>query len=328
MLNIVVASDANYLHLVSVCAVSLFETNRNESFHIHLLSNGIERKELNPLKAIVNKYKGQLSVYPIENLRERLTVDIPPTISITSYARLFTGSILPQALETVLYIDCDIMFNASITGLFDINLGDCLIGGVLDPLISRSYKKEIEISMDEPYINAGILMIPLNRWRSEGMEQKFVHYLVERKGKVHHHDQGIINAVCAGRKKILPPQFNVMSNSICYPWRDLQKINTPFYNCEEYESAIALPAIVHFTGVIFGRPWVEGCTHPYTKKFLQYKAMTTYKDVPLKPSNQSMMHKLERVFYRRLPFGLFKLYMQSIYYLSYIKHSFRKNNSL
>lgn len=323
MTDIVIASDGNYLHLVSVCMISLFETNRNEPFHIHLLSNGIEKRELKPLESIVDEYKAQLSVYPIENLRERLTVEVPHTISVTSYARLFAGSILPMTVNKVLYIDCDIMFNGSITGLRDIDLGDCLVGGVLDPLISRSYKKEIRIPMDEPYVNAGVLMIPLNRWRSENMEQKFINYLVARKGKVHHHDQGIINAVCAGRKKILPPQFNVMSNSICYPWRDLQKINTPFYNRREYEAAIAAPAIIHFTGAILSRPWVEGCTHPYAKKFLQYKAMTTYKDIPLMPNKQSILHRLEGALYRRLPFLLFKLYMQSIYHLSYLKHSFR-----
>lgn len=324
MFDIAIASDRNYLHLVSICVISLFETNQNEFFHIHLLSNGIEPEELNPLQAIVNEYKWKLSVYPIENLHERLTVDVPHTISITSYARLFAGSILPQAVDKVLYIDCDIMFNGPITELGGIDLGDCLVGGILDPLISRTYKKEIRIPKDEPYINAGILLIPLNRWRSEGMEQKFINYLIRRKGKVHHHDQGIINAVCAGRKKILPPQFNVMSNSICYPWRDLQKINTPFYNREEYEAAIASPTIIHFTGAIFGRPWVEGCTHPYTKKFLQYKAMTSYKDIPLKPNNLSMLHRQESVFYRRLPFWLFKVYMQSIYHLSYLKHLFIK----
>lgn len=323
MIDIVIASDDNYLHLVSVCIVSLFETNRNEPFHIHLLSNGIETRKLKPLESIMDEYGGQLSVYHIENLRDMLAVEVPHTISITSYARLFAGSILPAEVDKVLYIDCDIMFNSSITGLRGIDLGDCLVGGILDPLISRTYKKEIRIPKDEPYINAGVLLIPLNRWRSEGMEQKFINYLIERKGKVHHHDQGIINAVCASRKKILPPQFNVMSNSICYPWRDLRKINTPFYSRDEYEAAIVAPAIIHFTGAILGRPWVEECTHPYAKKFMQYKAMTTYENIPLKPNNQSILHRLEGALYRRLPFWLFKLYMQSIYHLSYLKHSFR-----
>lgn len=323
MLNIVIASDCNYLHLVSTCVVSLFETNSDEKLHIHLLSNGVDVADLGALKTIIEGYRGQLSVYPIENLRERLTVDVPSTISVTSYARLFAGSILPENLDKVLYIDCDTMFNGDMRKLFDMDLADNLVGGVLDPLISRTYKKEIKIPMDEPYINAGVLIIPLNQWRSERMEQRFVDYLVANEGKVHHHDQGIINAVCMGRKKILPPQFNVMSNSLCYPWKELYKINTPFYNQKEYKKGISCPAIIHFTGAIYGRPWVEGCTHPYANKFLQFKAKTAYKNMPLKPNNQSILHRLEGTLYRLLPFGLFKRYMQSIYNLSYFKHSIK-----
>lgn len=323
MLDIVIASDNNYLQLVSVCVVSLFETNRNEPFHIHLLSNGIETRKLKPLESIVDEYKAQLSVYPIENLRERLTVEVPHTISVTSYARLFAGSILPATVDKVLYIDCDIMFNDSIAGLLDVNLDDCLVGGVLDPLISRTYKKEIKIPANEPYINAGVLLIPLKRWRNEGMEQRFVNYLVANKGRVHHHDQGIINAVCAGRKKILPPQFNVMSNCYCYPWKSLHRINTPFYSREEYEEAVSHPAIIHFTGAIYGRPWVKNCTHPLADTFLRYKQKTAYKDFPLAANKQSVMHRLEGILFGLLPFGLFKLYMQSIYHISYIKHSLR-----
>lgn len=325
MLNIVIASDRNYMHLVLTCVVSLCETNLNEKLHLHLLSNGIAERELGTLKTMIEDRQGTLSVYPLENLRERLTINVPDTISVTSYARLFAGSILPPNLDKVLYIDCDIMFNGAIKELFNEDLGDCLVGGVLDPLISHTYKKEIRIPLNEPYINAGVLLIPLNRWRNEGIEQKFVDYLVTNRGKVHHHDQGIINTVCAGRKKILPPQFNVMSNCFCYPWESIHKINLPFYSRTEFEKGVSTPAIIHFSGAIHGRPWVEGCTHPYANKFLQFKGKTVYKDMPLKPNNQSALHRLEGILYRCLPFGVFKLYMQTVYHLSYVKHSFQKN---
>lgn len=323
MLDVIIASDSNYLHLVSTCVVSFFETNPDEKLHLHLLSNGIGEGELGTLKIMIEEHQGALSIYPLENLRERLTVNVPDTISVTSYARLFASSILPPSLDKVLYIDCDIIFNGAIKELFNEDLGNSLVGGVLDPLISRTYKREIRIPMEEPYVNAGVLLIPLNRWRSEGIEQQFVDYLVANGGKVHHHDQGIINAVCVGRKKILPPQFNVMSNSLCYPWNNLYKINTPFYNQEEYKNGISCPAIIHFTGAIYGRPWIVGCTHPYTNKFLQFKVTTTYKDMPLRPNKQSILHRLEGTLYRLLPFGLFKRYIQSIYYLSYFKHSIK-----
>lgn len=324
MIDIVIASDCNYLHLVTISMVSFFETNPDVKLHLHLLSNGIDSVKLEMLKTIVEQNGGILSVYPLEDLQRRLIVNVPSTISVTSYARLFIGSILPAELDKVLYIDCDIMFNGSIKELFNEDLENCLVGGILDPLISHTYKKEIKIPMDEPYINAGVLIIPLNRWRIERMEQKFVDYLVINGGKVHHHDQGIINAVCRGRKKILPPQFNVMSNCFCYPWKDLHKINTPFYTRKEYQKGISSPVIIHFTGAIHGRPWVKGCTHPYIDRFFRFKIKTAYKDMPLMPNTQSLLHRLEGILYQLLPFGIFKKYMQSIYYLSYLKHSIRK----
>lgn len=324
MHNIVIASDSNYLHLVATCIVSLFETNPDGKFHIHLLSNGIGEVDLDALKIIMERYQGHLSVYPIDDLRERLAINVPSTISLTSYARLFVASILPPDLDKILYIDCDIMFNGSIRQLFDIDFADNLIGGVLDPLISHTYKKELKISKNEAYINAGVLMIPLQRWRREGMEQKFIDYLIANGGRVHHHDQGIINAVCSERKKILPPQFNVMSNSLCYPWKKLYEINTPFYNHEEFNNGISAPIIIHFTGITYRRPWIMGCTHPYVDRFLQYRANTTYENMPLTPDDQSKLQHLERTLYRLLPFEIFKWFMQAIYYMSYFKHLIRK----
>lgn len=318
-LHVVIASDGNYMHLVSVCITSLFDTN-DEPIHVHLLSNRIGEDALGELEEIVRIHGGALSIYPIENLRERLTIDVPDTISVTSYARLFVCSLLPENIDRLLYIDCDIMFNDSIAELFDTDMDGCLVAGVLDPLISRTYKREINIACDEPYINAGVLLIPLTVWRKENMERRFIDYLVAHNGKVHHHDQGIINAICAGRKRIVSPRYNAMSNCFCFPWKSIRSINIPFYDKAEYESASRNPAIIHFTGAILNRPWVEGCSHPYADKFLRYKSETAYKDRPLLPNDQSFMHRMEGFMYRNFPFCICKAYLQTVCRLSRVKH--------
>lgn len=318
-LHIVIASDGNYMHLVSACIASLFDKNKGP-IHVHLLSNRVGEEALEDFRNAVERYGGVLSVYPIENLRERLTIDVPDTISVTSYARLFVCSLLPENIDRLLYIDCDIMFNDSVAELFDTDMGDCLVAGVLDPLISRTYKQEIGIARNEPYINAGVLLIPLDVWRQENMERRFVEYLVAHNGKVHHHDQGIINAVCAGRKRIVSPRYNAMSNCFCFPWRSIRRINIPFYDKSEYESASRNPAIIHFTGAILNRPWAEECRHPYTAKFLEYKSKTSYKNIPLIPNDQSLMHRMEGVMYRNFPFWICKAYLQTVCRLSRMKH--------
>lgn len=320
ILHIALAADKNYVEYATVCIASLLLTNKDRQVHIHLLSNDIPQSAIENMQSIIPKEAGSLFVYPIGNMRSRLKTDVPDTISVTSYARLFVCSLLPENIDRLLYIDCDIMFNDSVAELFDTDMDDCLVAGVLDPLISRTYKQEIGISRNEPYINAGVLLIPLDVWRRENMERRFVEYLVSNNGKVHHHDQGIINAVCAGRKRIVSPRYNAMSNCFCFPWRSIRRINTPFYDKAEYESASRNPAIIHFTGAILNRPWVEGCKHPYAARFLEYKSQTPYKNIPLIPNDQSLMHRMEGVMYRNFPFWLCKAYLQIICRLSRVKH--------
>lgn len=69
------------------------------------------------------------------------------------------------------------------------------------------------IGMDENdrYINSGVLLINLKQWRAERIEEKIIKMIQAHNGFVLHHDQGIINGVCKGKIKILPPKFNTMS---------------------------------------------------------------------------------------------------------------------
>ena len=319
-MHIALASDCNYLPLVEVCLLSLFHTNIESRFHIHLLANGPTEDDLSFIRQTVEANKSRLSVYPIRNLRERLSVDVPPSLAVTSYARLFIASILPPEVDRVLYIDCDVMFASEISSLQDVNMGKALMGGIIDPLLNILYKKEIGIPVHEPYLNAGILLINTKQWRLENIERKFIDFLLAHHGNVHHHDQGIINAVCCGRKKILPPRFNVMSNCFCYPWKNLRKINRPYYSREEFEEAIENPAIIHFTGNIHGRPWTTLCEHPYKDNYLEYRAQTRTGNNPLAPASRSAEGKLEYIVFKHAPFSIYRLIVSMIHTLSFLRH--------
>lgn len=320
-MNIALATDENYLHLVHIALRSLFATN-NGNITIHLLANNVSEAGIKGVQALVDNEKGVLRVYPIQNLRDMLGIDVPATISITSYARLFLPSILPQEVERVLYVDCDILFTDNIRPFYDINLKNTLVGGIQDLLLCGIYRKEIGISSTEPYFNAGILLIPLKRWRLENLQQRFLDYLLAHNGKVFHHDQGIINAVCAGRKIVCPPRYNVISNYFTYPYCTLKKTSALQYTKEQYDEARKHPAIIHYTGIIYGRPWENICCHPYKDQFFAYKASTIFRDLPIKHVKLSSVAKLERKMYQVLPFWGYTSFIKALFWTSYIKRKF------
>lgn len=308
-LNVVIATDNHYLPIAAICVKSLFATNDDfKHIKVHLLGNGLSPENIKKFSTVFEGYKYELYIYSISDIETRLQVQIPKTIAVTAYARLFIGSILPQEIENVLYVDCDVIFNGSIFDFYNSDLGDNLVGGVLDTFMNSRAKDEIGISSIEPYLNSGVLLIPLKKWREQDLEHQFIQFLLKHGGNVYHHDQGIINAVCKGKKKIFPPQYNTSSFYFSHPFRVLAKRNTPFYKKNVVKLAKKNPIIIHFTCGYLNRPWIKNCKHPFAKLFCKYKQQTVFASMPFLEDMRSSRERLDSFVFLNFPFIIFRLY--------------------
>lgn len=303
--NIAVASDRTYIGLVSVLFASILSNKRqDEKIVFHLLANDIPSSSLDPL---LNQMKNEeFHVYPIENLNSLLKVTVPPTIAITSYARLFLTELLPESIDKILYLDCDIIVNQSLNELFSYGIGDYYVAGVLDTLPNNDSKIKVGMAPIDPYINAGVLLINLKRWRDESVLNRFLDFLLLHDGKVHHHDQGIINAVL-DKKLIIGPEFNLTSNYFTHRYSYLKKRNSPFYQQNEIEAAKKNPVIIHFTEGFFDRPWFIGSKHPYTYKFLEYKKQSIIAVQSLQESKKTWYVKLLGFEFINMPLPFYQI---------------------
>lgn len=291
-LHITLASDANYAEFVAVVIVSLLENNPQfERVTVHLLSNGIDDVTRQKLSKHVPPERGEIIFYDISNIKEMLGIEVPNTIAVSAYARLFLPSILPLGLDRVLYVDCDTVVSSEIQDFWSVEFGGHLIAGIIDPLPSNKAKRMIGLNDNSPYLNSGVLLINLKLWREENLQQQFLDYLLSKGGTVFHHDQGIINAVCHGRKKIVHPRYNVMSAFFSHPFKMMNDVNTPFYSEKEVGEAIARPAIIHFTEDFYNRPWVENSKHPLLEVYEKYHAMTEWANSPKRPDKRKFTVK-------------------------------------
>lgn len=309
ILNIVIAADENYLPYATICIKSLFVNNHEfEHIKIHLLGNNLTTKSIQKFTTIFKYPNYNFCLYSISDIEARLQISVPKTIAITSYARLFIASMLPNNIDRILYVDCDVIFNGSIFQFYNTNLGNNLVGGILDTFMNTKAKDLIEIPSNEPYINAGVLLIPLKKWREENLEAKFLNFLLKHEGNVYHHDQGIINAVCMGRKMIFPPIYNASSFYFSHPYRVLAKRNTPFYSCKEVKEARRNPVIIHYTCGYLNRPWIKNCKHPLAYLFYKYKQETIFASLPIQEDKRSARERLDSFIFRKAPFFMFQLY--------------------
>ena len=274
-------NDAYVPHLAaSIC--SLCENNRQaETIHFFVLSMGIRPQNLQRLQELVQRYGRGLTVSEFGDVAQKFQFPIDTRgFDVSVLARLFVGSVLPQTVDRALYLDCDTIVLDALEDLWQTDLSHCLLGAVMEPTVEKSRKTSLGLAPSDPYFNSGVLLFNLQAWREQQAERAVVEYYASKGGSLIAPDQDAINGAFTGRIKELSPRYNYGTIEIYYPYKTLKKIAAPapYLPEAEYNRAKRRPAIIHYLGE--ERPWRKGSTHPFTKHYEQYLAMTPWQDTP------------------------------------------------
>lgn len=134
-------------------------------------------------------------------------------ISIATYYRFFVADVLPQ-YDKLLYLDSDIAILGDVGRLYDIDIGDNWLGGVViyrgseyEKAQKVEYLKTLGMT-PETYINAGILSMNLKAFREHDVKEKCLRYIGEHR-ELQWMDQDVLNAVCRGHIHYLPVSWNM-----------------------------------------------------------------------------------------------------------------------
>lgn len=195
-----------------------------------------------------------------------LVIDIPQCaewtttnrISKLTYYRLFFPGLFP-AYGKILFLDSDLVVLANPAELYHSELHGKAIAGVLDPILNlsiqfslhnRAYLSEyMGMSNFSQYINAGVIVMDLDKIRQRGFEAEFIKLGPLANEVV---DQHIINAACTGFIALLPPEWNIMTCALNSPPSDA--FDSAYH--ERYlatATGSVAPKIVHFAGD--RKPW-------------------------------------------------------------------------
>lgn len=301
-LHIAFSSDNNYVAHLGVAIISLLENNRKLNIiNIHVLDNNISFENKERLKEIVSN-KASIYFYELSELLGKLDkqYNIPKTISISAYARLFLSDILDENISKILYVDCDALFMDSLEKLWSIDISQNSVAGVLDH-VGIQNKLKIGLKKDDYYINSGFLLINLEKWRKTNALKQMLYFIESKNGNVIHHDQGVINACFEDDILILPPHYNVMTSF--FDFRDVESIKhyygiANYYSQNDINEAKKNPVFVHFTPSFSKRPWVVGCKHPLKGIYKEYLLKTPFKNNEQQKDNRPFKIRfLEKLFW-------------------------------
>lgn len=308
--HIVYASDDRFAEILGVSLVSLYENCRDvEDLVVYIFDSGICAENRNKMESISRKYGRRAPVWiPAQDISNVLSLKVKTDRgSLSQYARLFVSSTLPVELDRVLYLDCDTVIMKSIRELWNLNLRGRTVGALMDAF-SVHYRANIGLQRSDIMFNSGVMLIDLNRWKEQRVEEKLLEFIAGKNGKIQQGDQGALNAVLSRETYCFEPRFNSVTIFYDFSYDEMMIYRKPaegFYGREEVRRAVEDPTILHFTtSFLSKRPWVAGCRHRYVEEWLKYKALSPWKDEPLWEDQTGTVKKTAVAALKMLPRGM------------------------
>ena len=318
-MHLILSSDNNYAPLLGVAIYTILKNNRsylyktpNNKIIFHILDMNISENNKNLMRDMVEKSGAEIYFIDTSDIHQYLEKTIKLKVrSIATYYRLFLSSLLDASIDKAIYLDCDSMVNDTLEELWDTDISGYDIAGVLD-IISAKNKKCIGLKEEEPYFNAGMLLINLKKWRKDNIEQKMIDFVQQHDGKVCYHDQGTINGVCVN-KKILHPRYNAMTPFFVMTLKQLKHYHSlkNYYTEKELLEARKKPVFIHFTPYLTDRPWVKGNLHPLRKLYQKQMAETPWKGTQFDKPSQTLEPWVKWLFFL-LPYPIFVFTLRTL----------------
>ena len=299
MIHIACNIDANFMQHCAVTLVSLFENNKSADICVHIVAPSLSEENQQILRNLVASYGNDIRFYfPPEDLLSCFAIKkFGKRISMATYYRCMFSAILPDDVEKVLYLDCDIVVLGDISEFWNTDLSGCGAACIEDigkdederyerPHYDRSYS----------YFNAGVLLINLDYWREHKVDKQCVEYFQTYPERILFNDQDLLNVVLHKDKVFVPLKWNMQDGFYRYG------MDKKVADWNGFREELLHPVILHYTNK---KPWNYDSMHPLRSEYYKYLDMTPWQGQrplsSLKKRVQWCMKRLPYVFRFRKP---------------------------
>ena len=211
------ATDNNYAPFMAVALASMLEKASKTYFYtVYVLTTDLYREYIEQLETICqNAMPGNASVEFV-SLREEMektsgTFHLRDYYSRETYCRIFIPRFFPQ-YDKVIYLDSDIVVTGDISELYNIDIGDNLVGAAIEEVMQSfdvfgTYVEKALGVPREKYFSAGVLLINAKKYREENIEEKFIALMNRFKFRITQ-DEDYLNVLCKDKVKWLDVGWN------------------------------------------------------------------------------------------------------------------------
>jgi lipopolysaccharide biosynthesis glycosyltransferase len=275
---IAMAADANYVKPTSVALVSILENaGRQTSYDIYILvpseyPDDVKKK----LLSLEKRYPGTRISFIVAGPQFAGINTHIEGITVPTYYRLILPSALPQHKRCI-YLDGDLVAEADLTPLLRTVVDDKYLAGV--PAASYHVRPQadadkIGLPAYDRYVNAGVLLMNLDKMRAENIETEFMK--LAAKG-FESDDQDVLNVACYDGIRVLPLRFNLMtkyfpaSEEMFFAHDGVKQCWTR----TEYRQAVKKPVIIHYADK--RKPWLD-TSADFAERWWHYAMLSPFRD--------------------------------------------------
>ena len=225
LIPIFFAVDDNYAPYLAVALRSLIDNSSKQNIYdINILIEAISEKH----ERIILSMQEENVKISFCNVKDKVRslcsrLHLRDYYTRATYYRFFIPELFPQ-YNKGLYLDCDIAITRDVADMFNISLGNNLVGAMSEEVMTDIdvFGRYSEVVLGVPrnrYFNAGILSMNLREMRSMKIEEVFASLLAVKTYSVAQ-DQDYLNVICYGRVKML----DLLWNKTPMPYSDPDKI--------------------------------------------------------------------------------------------------------
>lgn len=201
--------DDNYLIPACIMLESLMRNNEGVHFIAHTFADDLSENSIEKFNKILNDGGCELVLHNLPDNSRDLISNAPTLahISIATYYRLFLPYVIDKSVNTILYLDCDIMIRGSVEELFEERNPDTLIVGVSD-INEEDHANRIGV---DKYVNTGVLTMNLPGIRQMYTVDSMLNEISSIMGQPENivmGDQDIINLLFKGHIEEVPIYYN------------------------------------------------------------------------------------------------------------------------
>jgi lipopolysaccharide biosynthesis glycosyltransferase len=201
-MNILYTFSKDWLPLWGASCLSLF-TNNLKPINVYIATDNLTEKEKEIFIKINNKFNN-IHNFIFLNIDDSVFNSL--NLSYTKYALYRLLSPLYILEDKILYLDTDTIISNNIEELYNTDILNFLVGGVPDTGIKEEIKESIESGKKDKYINSGVLLINLKKWKEENLTSILIEEI--NKKEYPYPDQTVLNMICKNKILLLNNIYN------------------------------------------------------------------------------------------------------------------------